>query len=45
MIKAAGREPLSVLPALAARMDEAIARGHGKDDMGVIAAGSLQVTG
>jgi len=37
MIEAAGGEPLTVLPAIAARMDEAIAAGHGKDDMGAIA--------
>ena len=37
MIEAAGREPLTVHPAIAARMDEAIAAGHGKDDMGAIA--------
>ena len=42
MIEAAGREPLTVLPAIAARMDEAIAAGHGKDDMGAIAIGSVQ---
>lgn len=42
MIEAAGREPLSVLPAIAARMDEAIAAGHGKDDMGAIAIGTVQ---
>jgi 3-hydroxyisobutyrate dehydrogenase len=43
MIEAAGREPLTVLPAIAARMDEAIAAGHGKDDMGTaIAIGSVE---
>ena len=42
MIEAAGSEPLAVLPAIAARMDEAIAAGHGKDDMGAIALGSVQ---
>ncbi len=42
MIEAAGREPLTVLPAIAARMDEAIAAGHGKDDMGAIALSSVQ---
>jgi 3-hydroxyisobutyrate dehydrogenase-like beta-hydroxyacid dehydrogenase len=42
MIEAAGREPLTVLPAIAARMDEAIAAGHGKDDMGAIALASVQ---
>jgi 3-hydroxyisobutyrate dehydrogenase-like beta-hydroxyacid dehydrogenase len=42
MIEAAGREPLTVLPAIAAKMDEAIAAGHGKDDMGAIAIGSIE---
>ena len=42
MIEAAGSEPLTVLPAIAARMDQAIAAGHGKDDMGAIALGSVQ---
>ncbi len=41
MIEAAGSEPLTVLPAIARRMDEAIAAGHGKDDMGALAARSL----
>jgi 3-hydroxyisobutyrate dehydrogenase-like beta-hydroxyacid dehydrogenase len=36
MIEAAGEEPLAVLPAIAARMDDAIAHGHGKDDLGAI---------
>jgi 3-hydroxyisobutyrate dehydrogenase-like beta-hydroxyacid dehydrogenase len=44
MIDAAGREPLAVLPAIAARMDEAIAAGHGKDDMGAIALSRLRAT-
>ncbi len=43
MIEAAGSEPLAVLPGIAARMDAAIAAGHGRDDMGAIAAPSLQV--
>jgi 3-hydroxyisobutyrate dehydrogenase len=42
MIEAAGGEPLTVLPAIAARMDEAIAAGHGKHDMGAIALSSVQ---
>jgi 3-hydroxyisobutyrate dehydrogenase-like beta-hydroxyacid dehydrogenase len=33
MIEAAGEAPLAVLPAIATRMDDAIARGHGKDDL------------
>ena len=36
------KQPLTVLPAVAARMDEAIAAGHGKDDMGAIALRSVQ---
>lgn len=42
MIEAAGFEPLAVLPGIAARMDEAIAAGHGKDDMGAIALSSVR---
>ena len=38
MIESAGSLPLIVLPALAARMDEMIAVGHGKDDVAAIAA-------
>jgi len=38
MIDAAGVAPLAVLPAIARRMDEAIAKGHGKDDLGAISA-------
>jgi 3-hydroxyisobutyrate dehydrogenase len=38
MIEAAGGQPLAVLPAIAKRMDEAIAKGHGRDDLGAIAA-------
>ena len=41
MLEAAGNEPLVTLPAIAKRMDEAIASGHGKDDLGAIAAESL----
>lgn len=37
MIEAAGMEALIALPAIAARMDEAIARGYGKEDLGAIA--------
>ena len=42
MIETAGRQPLAVLPGVAARMDEAIAAGHGKDDFGAIAAEALR---
>src|SRR5262245_7238000 len=38
MIEAAGSEPLAVLPAIAQRMDQAITKGHGQDDLGAIAA-------
>ena len=38
MIEAAGRQPMIVLPAIAEAMDRAIARGHGHDDLGAIAA-------
>jgi 3-hydroxyisobutyrate dehydrogenase-like beta-hydroxyacid dehydrogenase len=38
MLDAADGQPMTVLPAIAARMDEAIAKGHGSDDMGAIAA-------
>jgi 3-hydroxyisobutyrate dehydrogenase-like beta-hydroxyacid dehydrogenase len=39
MLEAAAGAPLCVLPALAARLDEAIAEGHGSEDVGAIAAG------
>jgi 3-hydroxyisobutyrate dehydrogenase len=38
MLEAAADQPLVVLPAIARRMDEAIANGHGADDLGAIAA-------
>lgn len=38
MLEAAGAEPLAVLPSVAARMDEAIAAGHGSDDLAAVAA-------
>ena len=38
MLEAAGSLPLTVLPSIAKRMDEAIAAGHGKEDLAVIAA-------
>ena len=38
MIEAAGSQPLAVLPAIAKRMDEAIAKGHGAHDLAAIAA-------
>ncbi len=41
MIEAAGGERLSVLPAIAARMDELIARGLGAEDVGVLATDAV----
>jgi 3-hydroxyisobutyrate dehydrogenase len=38
MLEAAAGQPMTVLPAIAKAMDEAIAKGHGKEDLGVIAA-------
>jgi 3-hydroxyisobutyrate dehydrogenase-like beta-hydroxyacid dehydrogenase len=38
MIEAAGRQPLTVLPAIAKKMDDAIADGHGSHDLAAIAA-------
>jgi 3-hydroxyisobutyrate dehydrogenase-like beta-hydroxyacid dehydrogenase len=38
MLEAAGGEPLVVLPPIAKRMDDAIAKGHGAEDLGAIAA-------
>ena len=38
MLESAGQQPLIVLPSLAARMDEMIAAGHGRDDVAAIAA-------
>jgi len=38
MLEAADGQPLTVLPGIAKAMDEAIDKGHGKDDFGAIAA-------
>jgi 3-hydroxyisobutyrate dehydrogenase len=38
MLEAAGDQPMTVLPGIATAMDKAIADGHGKDDLGAIAA-------
>jgi 3-hydroxyisobutyrate dehydrogenase len=38
MIEAADAQPMVVLPAIAEAMDRAIANGHGRDDLGAIAA-------
>jgi 3-hydroxyisobutyrate dehydrogenase len=37
MLEAAGAQPMVVLPSIAKRMDEAIAAGHGQEDLGAIA--------
>jgi 3-hydroxyisobutyrate dehydrogenase-like beta-hydroxyacid dehydrogenase len=37
MLEAAGGLPLTLLPALAARMDEVLAQGRGSEDVGVLA--------
>lgn len=42
MIEAAGGRGLTLLPALAARMDEEIAKGRGADDAGVIAKDAVE---
>ena len=39
--EAKGGVPLALLPAIAARMDEVIAQGHGGDDWTVIARDAL----
>ena len=38
MIDAAGKQPLVVLPSIAQAMDQAIASGHGREDLGAIAS-------
>ncbi|HEX3644511.1 MAG TPA: NAD(P)-dependent oxidoreductase [Vicinamibacterales bacterium] len=38
MLEAAAGQPLTVLPGIAKAMDDAIAKGHGQDDLGAIAA-------
>jgi 3-hydroxyisobutyrate dehydrogenase len=42
MLEAAAGQPLTVLPGIARAMDEAIAKGHGKDDLGSIAAAVVE---
>src|SRR5205814_9838928 len=37
MLEAGGDEPMTVLPGIARRMDEAIAAGHGHEDLGSLA--------
>jgi len=38
MLEAADGQPMAVLPAIAKRMEEPITKGHGRDDLGAIAA-------
>jgi 3-hydroxyisobutyrate dehydrogenase len=38
MLEAGAGQPMTVLPSIAGAMDKAIAKGHGKDDLGAIAA-------
>jgi 3-hydroxyisobutyrate dehydrogenase len=38
MLEAGAGQPMTVLPGIAKAMDQAIANGHGKDDLGAIAA-------
>jgi 3-hydroxyisobutyrate dehydrogenase len=42
MLDALGDAPLSVLRSIAARSDEIIARGHGSDDLGVLAIDAVE---
>jgi 3-hydroxyisobutyrate dehydrogenase-like beta-hydroxyacid dehydrogenase len=42
MLEAASGQPMAVLPAIAERMDDAIAKGHGSDDLGAIAASVIR---
>lgn len=42
MLEAAGASQLAVLPALAKRMDQVIAAGHGAEDFGALAADAIE---
>src|SRR5204863_9406532 len=42
MLEAAGSQPTVVLQSIATRMDDAIAKGHGHEDLGAIAAGVVR---
>jgi len=44
MLEAAGDLPLTVLPSVAKRMDEAIAAGHAHDDTGALAAAAVSAS-
>lgn len=41
MLEALGDQPMAVLPSIAARMDQLIAAGHGREDAGVMAINAL----
>jgi 3-hydroxyisobutyrate dehydrogenase-like beta-hydroxyacid dehydrogenase len=41
MIETAAAHPLAALPAIAARMDDLIAQGHGAEDLGVIGSDAV----
>jgi 3-hydroxyisobutyrate dehydrogenase len=41
MLEAAGAGPLALLPALAARIDQLIAEGHGEEDIGALAVDAI----
>jgi 3-hydroxyisobutyrate dehydrogenase len=45
MLEAAGAEALIALPSIARRMDDAIADGHGREDLGAIARAGLPSKG
>ena len=42
MIETAGARPLAALPAIAARMDQLIAAGHGAQDASVLGIDAVQ---
>jgi 3-hydroxyisobutyrate dehydrogenase-like beta-hydroxyacid dehydrogenase len=42
MLEAAGDQPLAVLPGIAARMDQVIAKGHGDEDLAALAAEAIE---
>jgi 3-hydroxyisobutyrate dehydrogenase-like beta-hydroxyacid dehydrogenase len=44
MLETAGDRPMAVLPGIAARMDELIARGLGQEDTGALAVDALRPT-
>jgi 3-hydroxyisobutyrate dehydrogenase len=44
MVEAAGDDALHLLPAIAARMDTLLSRGHARDDMGVLAIDAVAKT-